>query len=85
MYKFHLFCVGFHVDIVHSVVADSFARNVRRQTSLMQVGCDIDTGNDSGDKTLQALWEVRKLLVRLPMVVCLIWIPTRAFSPGGFV
>jgi len=38
------------VDIVHSVVADSFARNVQRQTSLMhiaQVGCDIDTGNDS--------------------------------------
>ena len=42
---FHLFCCArkrFHVDIVYSVVADSFARNVRRQTSLMhiaQVGC----------------------------------------------
>jgi len=47
MCKVNLFCVGFHVDIVHSVVADSFARNVQRQTSLMQVGCDIDTGNDS--------------------------------------
>ena len=44
-YKFHLFCCArkrFYVDIVHSVVADSFAKNVWRQTSLMhiaQVGC----------------------------------------------
>jgi len=45
----------------------------------------VPTEREAGDKAFQALWEVRNLLVRTPVVVCFIWIPTHAFSPGGFV